>query len=858
MYWKRTLPQAAFCTLICILSFLPLSDVEGAGTQITDDGFDQLYARFSPDGASIAYSSMEDGGGLLDIWIMDEDGSNRVQLTDDPCDQYVCDWSPDGNMIAYFSDEDGGGFLDIWTMKSDGSAHIQLTNDDFDQTATSLSPDGAKIVYSSAEDGGGFLDIYVVDIISTHQLTWENSDQIHPYYHPYHSWIVYSSKEDGGSYYDIWLMNEDGTGHQQLTFENADQLSPRFTKDGNRIIYYSDEDGGNFHDLWIMDAWGGGHVQITDQNSHQTMPDFNHDGMKIAYHSNEDGGAFSDIWVIENQPPSISASADPITGTVPLSVTFTGIANDPDGRIVSYHWNFDDGFFSSVQNPVHKFESTGTFHVHFSATDSYGTTVTTGPVNITVLDPEGAEKTWSLQRVDSNEFDMYIPTKEIWEDKVNAFGIAERKVITDQAYFNGENDLIWPGKHNYIARATAFVYVETQFLLTGNLLGDDGHSLYIDDEFIVGVPDTSSPAFDVPMKKGWRKIELIWQEVNGGHGVGLGTRLTSESNVGSMNVLYALIEADPSSGYIPLDVTFNSNINDPDGEIVSYLWDFGDGTNTTKESPGYTYAVEGEFVVTLTVTDREGARATATTIISVTEPPNEPPTASASATPLTGNAPLSVSFRGSGSDTDGSITSYRWTFGDGDASSERNTAHTYRKNGNYKAVFTVTDDDGAMETVTITITVTRSPNKSPVASITASLRSGTAPLLIFFNGTGSDSDGKIALYRWNFGDGIVTTGQNTRHTFVEEGEYRVSLTVTDDDGATGRANITISVKAGKEIDGEDEGPLPATYQWDQAEESKEEDNPYWKLDYTNGVLISIIVVLLVIVYVMFSWKKIRK
>lgn len=856
---RRYTTSLSFLWLLCLPLLFPYPGAVGAGTRITDDDFDQINARFSPDGTRIAYSSKEDGGGLFDIWVMNEDGSGRIQLTDDPCSQKVCDWSPDGNKIAYYADEDGGGSLDIWTMNSDGSSHIQLTNMQADQIPSGLSPDGAKIIYSSDEDGGGFQDIYTVDIIRVNQLTTEDSDQIDPFFNPDGWRIVYSSKEDGGSYYDIWLMNSDGSGHQQLTFEDADQRSPRFSNDGNKIIYYSDEDGGGVHDLWLMDTWGGEHIRITDQASDQLMPDFNHDGMKIAYQSREDGGPFSDIWVIENQPPVVSASANPLSGIVPLMVHFTGVANDPDGRIVSYHWNFEDGFYSSIQSPDHRFDSIGTFHVYFSATDSYGTTIWAGPINITVLDPEGAKKTWSLQRIDSNEFDSYIPTREIWDNKVESFGISERKVITDQAYINGEMESVWPGKHNYMGKATAFAFVESQFLLSGNLLGDDGHSMYIDDEFIVGVPDTSSPSFEVPLKEGWHKFELIWQEVNGNHGVGLGTRLSSEAAVGAMNVLYADIEANPSSGDFPLHVTFTSSINDPDGQIISYLWDFGEGTNTTTKTPSYTYTQEGDYVVTLSVIDSEGATVTTTIIISVTTPPNEPPVVSASATPLTGYAPLPVAFRGSGSDADGSITGYRWNFGDGQTSTTPNTAHTYSKKGTYKAVFSATDDDGAIATTTVTITVSIAPNNSPSASIQANPRKGTAPLTVSFNGTGSDSDGSIIRYRWNFGDGIVTTGRSVEHKFTEGGTYKVTLTVTDDDGATGNANVTISVEDGDEpVEENEEGPTPATYMWEQDEEREEETESVWKLDYTNGALISIIIILLVVIYVMISWTKIKK
>lgn len=85
---------------------------------------------------------------------------------------------------------------------------------------------------------------------------------------------------------------------------------------------------------------------------------------------------------------------------------------------------------------------------------------------------------------------------------------------------------------------------------------------------------------------------------------------------------------------------------------------------------------------------------------------NQPPVAVASATPESGNAPLTVQFSSGGSyDSDGTIASYAWDFGDGGTSNEANPSYTYANAGTYDAVLTVTDDAGAMGSATITINV---------------------------------------------------------------------------------------------------------------------------------------------------------
>src|SRR6476620_7792760 len=96
---------------------------------------------------------------------------------------------------------------------------------------------------------------------------------------------------------------------------------------------------------------------------------------------------------------------------------------------------------------------------------------------------------------------------------------------------------------------------------------------------------------------------------------------------------------------------------------------------------------------------------------------NQPPVAVVNATPTSGLAPLSVSFNGSGSsDSDGTIASYSWDFGDSTNANGVTTSHTYNAAGSYTARLTVTDDDGAVSSATVVITVT-----APVPAAPSSL-----------------------------------------------------------------------------------------------------------------------------------------
>ncbi|MCK5438268.1 MAG: PKD domain-containing protein, partial [Desulfobulbaceae bacterium] len=130
----------------------------------------------------------------------------------------------------------------------------------------------------------------------------------------------------------------------------------------------------------------------------------------------------------------------------------------------------------------------------------------------------------------------------------------------------------------------------------------------------------------------------------------------------------ANVSPSVTSGEAPLDVNFDGTLsNDPDGNIASYAWDFGDGA-TGSGSVAYHTFPTGEFNVVLTVIDNEGASAQTTVVISATPPTqtNELPFADISVGVLEGPVPLSVSLDGSGSnDPDGQIIAYSWDFGDG-------------------------------------------------------------------------------------------------------------------------------------------------------------------------------------------------
>ena len=176
----------------------------------------------------------------------------------------------------------------------------------------------------------------------------------------------------------------------------------------------------------------------------------------------------------------------------------------------------------------------------------------------------------------------------------------------------------------------------------------------------------------------------------------------------------ASFTATPTSGVAPLGVAFNaSNSSDSDGSITSYAWDFKDGSTGNGQSINHTFSSIGSYNVLLTVTDNEGASDSTTKTINVTETPNQSPTASFTANPTSGVAPLGVAFNASNSsDSDGSITSYAWDFKDGSTGNGQSINHTFSSIGSYNVELTITDNKGATGLDTKTIIVT-TPEPTP-------------------------------------------------------------------------------------------------------------------------------------------------
>jgi PKD repeat protein len=173
-------------------------------------------------------------------------------------------------------------------------------------------------------------------------------------------------------------------------------------------------------------------------------------------------------------------------------------------------------------------------------------------------------------------------------------------------------------------------------------------------------------------------------------------------------------------------------------------------------------------------------------------PPSGIPVAAFSATPLSGEKPLRVSFT---DESTGDITRWAWDFdNDGRIDSRRqNPTYTYRTAGTYTVSLTVSGPDGAdTETKTDYITVNE-PLRRPVALFTQDTYLGKAPLTVHFT---DHSMYAPTQYYWQFGDGATSTEVNPTHTYTRSGVYIVRLHVSNAAGSDDALGLVIVLRGG--------------------------------------------------------------
>ncbi|HEY3387201.1 MAG TPA: PKD domain-containing protein [Saprospiraceae bacterium] len=260
-----------------------------------------------------------------------------------------------------------------------------------------------------------------------------------------------------------------------------------------------------------------------------------------------------------------------------------------------------------------------------------------------------------------------------------------------------------------------------------------------------------------------------------------------------------------------LTIHFNNN-STGEQEIISNFWSFGDGHNGDGENPNHTYDEPGTYLVCLTIETESGCEDDVCHEVTVQPLSSEECHAQFTWEQIPGT--LQVHFN-STSTSQFDITSYSWTFGDGEQGDGDDPYHTYDEPGVYLVCLIITDADGCVSDVCHEVHV-EAPDGECNAEFTWEQIPGT--LQIHFNST-STSPNDIISYSWTFGDGGTSDNNDPYHTYDEPGVYLVCLVIHDSEGCVSDVCHEVTVN-------EIESECHANFTWEQF------DGTY-EVDFTN-------------------------
>ena len=490
------------------------------------------------------------------------------------------------------------------------------------------------------------------------------------------------------------------TPNTEITFDGSQSVD----KDGKIVKYF-----------WNFGDGNRASGKITHNSFWQ--PDRYKVTLRVKDDSDSPCNSASDtceVWI--NAPPVLEIGNN-IIASPQQQINFSGNnSKDSDGKIVSYHWDFGDTNQSAERNPTHAYEKPGTYQV-----------------TLTVADDANVENSQAFDTLEVFVNDRPIANagkdKRISANQITLFDASGSKDSDGKIIFyewNLGDGSILKGKKVKHSYEQPGVYTATLF-----------------------VRDNS--------------------------------RSTSDTNTDTAIVIInhpPVANAGPDQWKTQSEIHFNAQkSSDKDGEIIKYIWEFGDGMKAFGPVLSHVYHSPGIYTVKLTVVD-DSNTSTNTARDEMKLNINHIPIADAGPDILAAPDEMIVLDGSSSVDPDGEIIKWEWDMGDGHKLNGKQVSHAYQKSGVYHALLTVFDHsnhDRALNFDDVKITI----NYTPVAHAGNDIVAAPLETVSFDAGKSYDADGNISKYIWKFSDGMTQNGKAVQRKFKESGIFTANLTVVD-------------------------------------------------------------------------------
>ena len=377
-----------------------------------------------------------------------------------------------------------------------------------------------------------------------------------------------------------------------------------------------------------------------------------------------------DVGEEANYPPTAEIDAGSASAKELEVIYFDGSeSSDLDGIIVEYTWDFGDGVLDSGMYTGHAYSLAGSYDVSLKVIDDRGDT-DTDSITITINEKAVVQNVPPVAEIGADDSTVTVGT----EIQFSGFESSDSDGLIVEYIWDFDDGKFGSG-----------VYASHSYSAAGSY---DVILTVTDDE---GETDTDSMTVTVS--------EIV--------------AVPNEPPV-------AELDADATTVDIGGEIMFNgSGSSDPDGLIIEYTWDFGDGIFDSGIYTSHSYSAAGSYIITLTVMDDAGDSDTDSITVNVNDlTENVPPTAMMSISAPSGEVGESFYFNGSESaDTDGEIVEYTWDFGDGTKDSGMYSNHIFQTEGTFDITLTVVDDDGASDIDYGTVTIYETQEETPTGAL---------------------------------------------------------------------------------------------------------------------------------------------